>query len=90
MLVNQFQKLWISLHYFKGYMILLQVLLCIRNGLKHRVSYILGNLRGNFSERLCDTRWVCRVVACRNIRNQLDALVYMLVLLVIEDVAGRG
>lgn len=34
-------------------------------------------------QRLSDTRWACRVVSCRNIRDRLDALVYML-----EDVAG--
>src|SRR6218665_1873631 len=34
-------------------------------------------------QRLSDTRWACRVVSCRNIRDRLDALVYML-----QDVAG--
>src|SRR6218665_13564 len=34
-------------------------------------------------QRLSDTRWASRVVSCRNIRDRLDALVYML-----QDVAG--
>ena len=32
--------------------------------------------------RLSDTRWSCRVVACRNARDRLDALIYTL-----EDIA---
>ena len=36
-------------------------------------------------QRLSDTRWACRVVACRNVRDRLDALIVTL-----EDAAEGG
>src|SRR6218665_2358052 len=38
------------LHYFKDCMLLLQVLLCVTNGLNLRTSYILGNQGVNSSD----------------------------------------
>ena len=39
-------------------------------------------------QRLSDTRWACRVVACRNIRDRLDALILFLED-VIEECDGK-